>query len=82
MLPHKKQEFDDTRVFHLRSLKSFSFGAVLILKICYVTWQLVDEGISETTNMKKVMKTSYGKIINQHISKLTYQVYYLTTIIS
>ena len=45
-------------------LKFFCFGAVSIFRICYGTYQSVDEGISETINMKKILATSYGKVLN------------------
>lgn len=65
MLHHRKQEFIDTWVSYTGSLKFFCFGAVSISQICFGTCQAVDEGISETTNLKKILETSYRKMLSQ-----------------
>ena len=49
----------------MHNLKFFCFGSVSILQICYGTCQAVDEGINETTNTKKILETSYGKMLSQ-----------------
>ena len=58
------QEFVDTRMSHWRSLKLFCFGSISIFLICYGTCQSVDEGISDKTILKKILETSYGKMLN------------------
>ena len=76
MLYHKKQLFVDTRVPHSCTLKFFCFGDVSVFQIRCGTCQLFDEGISGTTNIKKILETSYGKMLN-----LVYQNWYTKFII-
>ena len=65
MLHQRKLEFFDTRVCHSCSLKFFRIATVSILQICYGTCQSVSEGISETTNIKRILETRHRKMLNK-----------------
>ena len=46
------------------SLKFFCFEPFTIFEICYGICQSVNEEISDTANMKKILETSYRKMLN------------------
>ena len=69
MLYDKKQLFVDTRMSHSRSLEFFCFGDVSVFQIFCGTCHSVNERISETANIKKILETNYGKMLN-----LVYQI--------
>ena len=47
--------------------------SIILLFDCHTTYQLVDERISETAIMKKILETSYRKILNPVYQYYDYQ---------